>query len=308
MTIPTNTTNSSKLQDSDVESGSTSTESQSDETGEQKSYYTILQQEIREGVNELERPARGLCLSGVSAGLDVGFSVLAIGTLGSLAAPDQSELTEALLRANAYAVGFIFVIFGRSELFTEHTTLAVLPLLDGQSSLSGLGRLWGLVYGGNLIGVLIFSAVIAIAGPALDVIEPKVLEELAHHLVRHDWWVTLMSAVLAGWLMGLVSWLVTAGRDTISEIFFVWLVTGLIGLAGLHHCILGSAEVLSAMFSGADVSVFDFVRFLFLATVGNIVGGIFFVAIVKYGHASSVRPGLLHIDPQSTPTGPERGE
>lgn len=280
-----------------VDSALVEGDSSGSESSSHKNYATILDQEIREGVDELERPARGLVLSGISAGLDIGFSVLAIGVLGTLMSDGASEWTRAILLANAYTVGFILVIFGRSELFTEHTTLAVLPLLSGRTTVARVGRAWALIYLGNLVGVVIFSAVLAWTGPSLGSLSPRVLDAAAAHLLEHTWWVILLSAALAGWLMGLVSWLVTAGRDTTSQILFVWLVTGLIGLAGLHHCILGAAEVLSARFMGAAISWDSFARFLTLATLGNALGGFFFVALVKYGHASVVRPGLR--DPMS---------
>ena len=114
----------------------------------------------------------------------------------------------------------------------------------------------------------------------------------------------LVSAILAGWLMGLVSWLVTAGRDTISEIVFVWLVTGTIGLAHFHHCIAGSVEVLAAVFAGQGTTLADFGHFLLFSTLGNVIGGVFFVALVKYGHATKVRPGMRH--PQSLGESPSR--
>ena len=62
-----------------------------------------------------------------------------------------------LLVANMYAVGFIFVVLGRSELFTEQTTLAVLPVLGGRATVRELLRLWGVVYVANLIGAAAFA-------------------------------------------------------------------------------------------------------------------------------------------------------
>ncbi len=85
--------------------------------------------------------------------------------------------------------------------------------------------------------------------------------------------------------MGLMSWLVTAGRDTISQIIFVVLVAGLIGFAGLHHAILGAAEVLSGLFAGEPVSLGVFLHFLGWTTLGNALGGAIFVALLKYTHA-----------------------
>jgi formate-nitrite transporter family protein len=77
---------------------------------------------------------------------------------------------------------------------------------------------------------------------------------------------------------------VTAGRDTLSQTFFVFLATFFIGLLGLHHCIAGSIEVLLGVFSGQGADAGSYARFLLLSTLGNIVGGAVFVALFKYGH------------------------
>ncbi len=61
---------------------------------------------------------------------------------------------------------------------------------------------------------------------------------------------SLLSAILEGWLMGLLAWLVAAARETISQLFIIWLITASIGIAHLHHCIVGNVEVLAGLFSG----------------------------------------------------------
>jgi formate-nitrite transporter family protein len=255
----------------------------------QKGYETILEQEINAGVTELERPPASLFLSGLSAGLDVSFSLLVIAVLTHLAEGQFSQPVERLLLANAYSVGFLFVVLGRSELFTEHTTLAVLPVLDRRASLAQLGRLWGVVYVANLLGAIAFAAFFVLVAPSLGIAEPRTFGHIASEIVSHSWWVILLSGVLAGWLMGLLSWLVAAARDTISQIFMVWLVTFVIGLAHLHHSIAGSAEVLAGVFSGQGATAGDFLRFLSASTLGNAVGGIVFVAVIKYGHARGLK-------------------
>lgn len=262
----------------------------------QKSYVTILDQEIQEALDELERPPFGLFLSGLSAGLDIGFSVFVLAILVTEAREVLSEPVFEILRANAYSIGFILVIFGRSDLFTEHTTLAMLPVLDRSTSIARLGRLWGIVFLSNLIGAAVFAFLLSTIGPALGNVSTRAFGFLAAEAVGHSSAVILLSAILAGWLMGLVSWLVTAGRDTISEIFFVWLVTATIGLAHFHHCILGSVEMLAAIFAGEGVGYADYGRFLAFSTAGNVVGGVIFVALVKYGHATQVRRGMRHAE------------
>ncbi|MBW3661399.1 MAG: formate/nitrite transporter family protein [Gemmatimonadetes bacterium] len=254
-----------------------------------KPYLEILEQEIKGGLRELERPAAGLLTSGLSAGMDLGFSVLLMAVMLTLLDGELPRSIEQILLANMYSVGFIFVILGRSELFTEHTTLAVLPVLDGKASLASLGRLWGLVYSSNLVGAAAFSALAAVIAPALGIAESTAFVDIGRRMTEHEWWVIGASAVLAGWLMGLLSWLVAAGRDTISQIFIVWLVAASIGLANLHHSIAGTVEVLSGLFSGPEIGPLDFARFLLWTTIGNALGGVFFVALIKYAHVRQAK-------------------
>ena len=254
------------------------------ELSPKKASRQILRHEIEEGLDALERPAAGLFASGLSAGLDVGFSLFLMAVMLTQADGVLPKPVVTMLVANMYAVGFIFVVLGRSELFTEQTTLAVLPVLSRRVAPAKLLRLWGIVYTGNLIGATFFAWLITIIGPALGVVDPQAFSKIAHQLTNHGWSEILLSALLAGWLMGLLSWLVAAGRDTISQILVVWLITTSIGFAKLHHVILGTVEVMAGYFAGRTVTVPDVLHFLVWATLGNTIGGAVFVAFIKYGH------------------------
>ncbi len=147
-----------------------------DGAGPKKGSQEILRQEIDEGTSAFGRPFGGLFMSGLSAGLDVGFSVLLMAVMETRLRHDVSKLVGEILVANMYSVGFIFVVIGRSELFTEQTTLAVLPVLSGQAPLRSLARLWSIVYVSNLLGAILFAALAVLIGPALGVVEPALLE------------------------------------------------------------------------------------------------------------------------------------
>ncbi|MGB9986874.1 formate/nitrite transporter family protein [Salarchaeum japonicum] len=255
----------------------------SDAPVDKKSQTDILAVQIEEGLDELERPAGALFLSAVSAGLDIGFGPFFMAVVLTLVGGALSDPVTTLLVANAYTFGFVFVILGRTELFTEHTTLAVLPVLDGHASVRRLARLWGLVYAGNVLAGAVFAAAMVVLAPAYGVVDPAAFEHLARPLVSHPPLVLLMGGVLAGWLMGLLSWLITAADSTLSRIVLVWLVTMGIGLAHLPHSIAGNVEVLAAVLS-SSVAVSTYVGFLLLATAGNVVGGTLFVALLKYGY------------------------
>lgn len=270
----------------------------------QKSYNQVLAQEIQAGLQEFDRSSSSLFLSSVSAGLDLGFTLLTVAAIVTLA-HGQSELVRRLLIANAYTVGFIFVILGRSELFTEHTTLAVLPVLDRQRSLGELGVTWGIIYVGNLIGGLIFAVFAIVIGPEFGIFEHSVLSEIVKPYIIPSTFGLFGGAVLAGWLMGLLSWLVTAVRDSVGRIFFVWFTTLLIGFTHLPHSIAGHIEMTAAVLA-TPLGIASYGHFLFVATLGNAIGGVFFVALVKYGHVarestneSSFIDDYIQIDQQS---------
>lgn len=256
-----------------------------DQAEPKKPSRQILEHEIAEGTDALDRPLGALFISGLSAGLDIGFSVFLMAVVWTLAQGTFSEPAGKLLVATMYAVGFIFVVLGRSELFTEQTTLAVLPVLNRRATPAALARLWAVVYVANLLGAAAFAGLAVNVGPALGVIDRRAFGELARTLTDHPGGVMFASAVLAGWLMGLMSWLVAASRDTISQIVLVWLIATVIGVGRLHHVVVGSVEVLAGGFAGEGVAAADYGRFLLWTTLGNAVGGSVFVALIKYSYA-----------------------
>lgn len=247
-----------------------------------KPLRTILGQEIRQAEEELQRPLKGIFVSGVLAGVGVGASTFAAAVILTSTSGELPGSVVSLLAANAYTIGFIVVILAHTDLFTEYTTIAILPVLTGRAGIGALGRLWGLVYAGNMVGAVLFALLIARLGPSLEVIDPGVLARMASRLVHHTWWVVLLSAVLAGWLMGVLSWLIAAGRETISQIFFIWMITGVIGLAHLHHAITGTLDILAGVFVGADIGTGALVSTVFWTTVGNAIGGVVFAVLIRY--------------------------
>lgn len=250
----------------------------------QKSYGTIQAQQIEQGAEELNRPARGLLLSSFAAGLEIGIGPFLMAVILTLTGDVYPHATTELLMAAAYSVGFIVVVLGRSELFTEHTSLALQSVLARQASVVQLLRLWGLVFVANVVGATIFSAFAAYLGPALGVAEPDAFGEIARRMVDDPAGTIFLGGVMAGWMVGLLAWLITAGRDTTGQILVAGLLTGGIALAHLHHSIAGTVEVLLGVFAGAGATPADFARFLLWSTLGNIAGGSVLVALVKYGH------------------------
>ncbi|HBH49523.1 MAG TPA: formate transporter [Bacteroidales bacterium] len=251
-----------------------------------KQINEILDEQIESAMHEHNRSNQDLFLSAVSAGLEIGFSVFLMATIFSLFTALLNPAVLHVFLALAYPLGFIFVVIGKSELFTEHTTLAVIPVLNKNAGIRSLLTLWIVVYAGNLLGGFFFSWILSILPAKLDIVENASFLALAQKLTNHSWQVILGSAILAGWLMGLLSWLVTSSQETISRILIVTLITSVIGIGGLHHSIVGSIEVFTAMLTSTIITWNDYLHVQLWATAGNVIGGVVFVAFIKFSHVN----------------------
>lgn len=262
--------------------GSESTEPE----GASLSYRNILEREMESALKEINRPPKGVFLSGLSAGLNLSFGALLMAMALTFSGGFESKLIQQVTLGGVSSIAFLFVVIGQTELFTAHSTMAILPVLDGRATIGELGRVWSVTLAANLVGCALFAGLITLVGPPLGIVTADAFGTLASALLPYSWWVIFLSGVIAGWLMGLVTWLSAASRDTVSRILFVIIVTAVIGSGPFHHSILGTTEVLTAMFLGGDVTLAEYGHFLLWTTSGNIVGGAVFVGLLNYGHVA----------------------
>jgi formate/nitrite transporter FocA (FNT family) len=236
----------------------------------------------REGEDELKRSSSALAWSGLAAGLSMGFSLVAEGLL---AAGLPSTPWATLISKLGYSVGFLIVVLGRQQLFTETTLTAILPLLSRRDIKTGLRvlRLWSMVLLSNLVGTYLFALAIAripIFSPEIQ----RVLTDIGKTSSTGNFWIVLARAVFAGWLIALMVWLLPAAET--SKVSIIIILTYLIGLGGFNHVIAGSTKVLFLVASGAESWSMFFNHFFIPTLLGNILGGVSLVAFL--GHAQVV--------------------
>jgi formate/nitrite transporter FocA (FNT family) len=237
----------------------------------------------REAQTELTRPIRALFWSAVAAGLSMGFSFLAEAML-------RKGLPEAqwtgLIAKFGYSVGFLIVILGRQQLFTENTLTPVLELLRQRSArvFAHTVRLWSIVLFGNLIGTLGFAALLY--GSAMLESHPaSIFEFIARHTVEGGFWITFVEAIFAGWLIALTIWVLPFAET--ARVAVIIILTYLIGIGDFPHIIAGSTEAFYAVMTGTVTTADAVGRFFVPTLLGNIVGGVALVAARNYGQISS---------------------
>lgn len=232
----------------------------------------------REGQGQLARGFPALWWSGLAAGLSIGFSVL---SEAYIAAHLPDAPWKPLVDNLGYSVGFLIVIMGRQQLFTENTLTAVLPSLSrgGHIWWIILLRLWSIVLFANLIGCAIFAYFIANSG----VVSPEVARAIARigeQMMMNTPMEMFLRAIVAGWLIAALVWMLPSAEG--SEFLVITLMTYLIALGDLTHVIAGSAEAFYLYYVNlADLSAV-FGRFLLPTLAGNVVGGTLLFAVLSY--------------------------
>ena len=243
---------------------------------ESKKAGEILESLVEDGRHELDRASGGLALSGLAAGLNISIGSLALAFVAGI----TGEV--GLLAFAVYPIGFLIVVLGRAQLFTENTVTPVTVVLSNRDRISNLLRLWAVVFSFNLLGTLIFAAVVSRA-EILDAAAFELLLQKVSDKLEPGFWTVALKAVFGGWIVALMVWLVAACQDTISQIFFVYALAFLIPAGELTHIIAGSAEVFISVFAGETTLSECLGGFLIPTLGGNIVGGLVLVTLLNYG-------------------------
>jgi formate-nitrite transporter family protein len=248
----------------------------------------LIHETVRaEGESELERAVWALALSGLAAGLSMGFSLMVQGKLHAVLSGTGAQPLVAPL---GYTVGFLIVVLGRQQLFTENTLTPILPLLYHRdlTTLWRVVRLWAVVLITNTVGTCLFAAALAHAG-IFDQQTMQAFNDVSRPTLEAGFSVTLMRAVLAGWLIALMVWLLPATEG--SRPMLIVIITYVVGLCGLAHIIAGSVEC-AFLVSTGSASWREYLTLFYAPTlIGNILGGVALVAVLNYGQ---VAPEIGH--------------
>ncbi len=265
----------------EAQPSSTMSDEERQAVGEQgASSAKVVHEVVRlQGDEELDRPIRSLLFSGFAAGLAICASLLAEAFL-HMRLPDTPW--RELIVSLGYTVGFVIVVMGNLQLFTETTVTAVLPLATHPTvrNLYRLGRLWAAVFLANMIGTLVVAWLMA----RQIIISSEQLEaalELARVALRHDMTTTLLLATPAGFLIASIAWILPNARG--SEFWVILLVTYVIAAGGFSHVVAGSAEAWLLMLAGERNFAQAAGGFILPALIGNIIGGTGLFAVVAHG-------------------------
>ena len=231
---------------------------------------------------ELDRSPHALAFSGAAGGFGMGLTALAVASTHAVLGSSPAADFAALL---FYPAGFIAVIIGRFQLFTENTLYPVVLVLTERRHVWATLRLWGIVLLFNIVGACLFALLVGLTSS----VQPKTQEELVKlglGMVASSRAEVFWSGIIGGWIIALVAWIVAGSHWTIGQVAVIWMITFVVGLGHFAHCIASSGEILSAVVGGLAPATM-YLHWLFFATSGNIVGGVTIVSLMNYGQVKA---------------------
>lgn len=240
---------------------------------------------LKEGVDELARPSSALFWSGLAAGLSMGASLITEGLLNDYL-PNQNW--RPLVSKFGYSIGFLVVILGRQQLFTENTLTPVLPLLREKtlSRFGGVLRLWTIVLLANLLGCLVaawFATSPAAFGPGVR----GQFAQIGGQALQGSFATHLLRGIFAGWLIALMVWLLPFAES--ARLWVILILSYIVGIGHFSHVVAGAVQTLFVALAGEASWGSVFGTYLAPTFIGNIIGGVALVAAINHAQVVSGR-------------------
>ena len=238
---------------------------------------TVYEIISREGTAELARPLVSLAWSGLAAGFCISFSMLSEAYF-KMHLPESKA--KPLIENIGYTFGFIIVIMGRLQLFTENTITVMLPLFEHRlwRNFVRTGKLWVVVFASNMVGTFIIAMLLSnfrFASPD----QMDAILEVSRHAIDRDIWNVFLQGIPAGFLIAALVWMLPSADH--SEFFVIFMMTYLIAIGDFSHVVAGSAEAFTLMLDG-EIGVSAALSYIGAAGLGNIIGGTGLFALLAY--------------------------
>ncbi|MFP3882053.1 MAG: formate/nitrite transporter family protein [Actinomycetota bacterium] len=248
----------------------------------------IYERAGEEGRRRLSMPLLEQVATGFIAGVTIVFGLVALGVVETLAKPALSDGLARLAGALAFAIGLVFLVVGRTELFTENFFGPVAATIDqqGRSRWGRLMRLWATILFLNLIGGATLMGILTVDG-ALPAGTSETLTALAEEIVGREWPATLARAALAGALITLLSYLLNATDSVAARILVTYMAGFFLALGPFEHVIVSALHLLFGVWLGWGATYGDVVVNIGISTAGNVAGGLLLITLTHTAQVKS---------------------
>jgi formate/nitrite transporter len=222
-------------------------------------------------------------------------------TAGAVPGGFASAGMAQLVLGAVFPVGLIITVLTGAELFTGDAMLAPMAAFIHKISWAQVLTLWVFVYIGNLIGS-IFWAYLMANGPfvtwdaagaatitAFGTRAIAIAGAKVSYVGMMGMWSAFLKAIGCNYLVNLAILLGICSDDMVGKFFGIWFPIMAFVSSGLEHSIANMyfipAGIITSMLTGVPTTanwVNMWTANIIIVTLGNIVGGLFFVGILYW--------------------------
>jgi formate/nitrite transporter FocA (FNT family) len=243
----------------------------------------IFERSVEEGRRRLGMPLLEQLATGFLGGVTIIFGVVAYAVTDAELTPHLGAGVGTVAGSAAFGLGLVFLIVGRSELFSENLLDPVAAAFEERPMSSGiarLARLWSIILVLNLAGGAALGAVMTVPN-ALPGGSGDALVRVADDIAGKGWAATLARAVLAGALVALLSYLLSAVDTVLARLTVAYLVGFFLALGPFDHVVVSVLHLLFGVWLGDSVGYGDVLTNAALSTAGNLAGGLLFITLTQ---------------------------
>jgi formate/nitrite transporter len=261
----------------------------------------IVANMVQAGITKAGLGPFDLLVRGALSGALLGFAT-------SLAIGATTQTGQPIVGALIFPVGFVMIVLLGLELVTGSFALVPLAFVRGRAGAGTVLVNWSWVFLGNLIGSLIYAALLAIAlsmagqvepsGVAASIVKIAELKTTGYaHYGSAGMITVFVKALLCNWMVCLGVVMALSSSSTIGRIAGAWMPILVFFAQGFEHSVVNMFLIPAGMLMGAKVSVGDWWLWNQVpVTLGNLVGGLLFTGLalyVTYGRRAAAMPDAL---------------
>ena len=235
----------------------------------------IFERILQVAGEEVDTGPRELFFSALAAGFAICLTFYLYATMSY-----QTD-GHAILSGLLYPLGFMYIVLGNYQLYTENTLPPVALTIERLSSVPSMLYVWSIVLAGNLLGGFIGAAGLA----NLAVFSTGAAEaalSISMKAFETGWWMLFNRGVLAGFIVAGLVWLDYASRDTAARFFQVYFAFFTIVVANLNHSVVTAVEAIYLYFVSNVSLLASMTDMVLPVLLGNTIGGVVFVTIINY--------------------------
>lgn len=247
----------------------------------------IYERTREEGARRLERPVLEVISTALAAGFDIIAGVVTMVLVETQLEHLLGKHAAHVVGSVGFGIGFVFLVVGRGELFTENF-LVPLAGLDGKERNAWwkIAELWTVspifnIVAGGLMGVLLSIHSVLPFGTGDSV------KLLAETIYANGTLARFISAVFAGALITAMTWFIEGQRTMGVRVTIAWIAGAILALGSFNHVVVITLELIFGIRFGAHVPWSFVVSNFFLAAAGNMIGGIGLVTLNRFTQARS---------------------